>query len=50
LSCPGPAYTYTQLAGKRVDMLAKATADARGRARAISSEAGARIGVSSRVE
>jgi hypothetical protein len=39
-----PAYTYTQLADKRVDMLAKATADARGRARAIASEAGARIG------
>jgi len=39
-----PAYTYTQLAGKRVDMLAKATADARGRARAIASEAGAHIG------
>jgi hypothetical protein len=39
-----PAYTYSQLAGKRVDMLAKATADARGRARAIASEAGARIG------
>ena len=39
-----PAYTYTQLAGKRVDMLAKATADARGRARAIAAEAGARIG------
>ena len=48
MSCLGPA--YTQLAGKRVDMLAKATADARGRARAILSEAGARIGVSSRVE
>ncbi len=39
-----PAYTYSQLAGKRVDMLAKATADARGRARAIAAEAGARIG------
>jgi len=39
-----PAYTYTQLAGKRVDMLAKATADARGRARAIAAEAGAHIG------
>ena len=39
-----PAYTYTQLAGKRVEMLAKATADARGRARAIAAEAGAHIG------
>ncbi len=39
-----PAYTYTQLAGKRVDMLAKATADARRRARAIAAEAGASIG------
>jgi hypothetical protein len=39
-----PAYTYSQLAGKRVDMLAKATADAHGRARAIASQAGARIG------
>jgi hypothetical protein len=39
-----PAYTYSKLAGKRVDMLAKATADARGRARAIAAEAGARIG------
>jgi len=39
-----PAFTYTQLAGKRVDMLSKATADARGRAQAIASEAGAHIG------
>lgn len=39
-----PAFTYTQLAGKRVDMLSKATADARGRARAIASEASAHIG------
>ncbi len=39
-----PAYTYSGLADKRVDMLAKATADARGRARAIASEAGAQIG------
>jgi hypothetical protein len=37
LSCPGPA--YTQLAGKRVDMLAKATADARGRAQSGPSKA-----------
>jgi hypothetical protein len=39
-----PAYTYTKLADKRVDMLAKATSDARSRARAIASEAGAHIG------
>ena len=39
-----PAYTYTKLAEKRVDMLAKATKDARARARAIASEAGAGIG------
>lgn len=39
-----PAFTYTQLANKRVDMLAKATADARDRARAIAREAGAGIG------
>jgi len=39
-----PAYTYTKLAEKRVDMLAKATKDARNRARAIAWEAGARIG------
>ena len=37
-----PAYTYTKLAEKRVDMLAKATKDAR--ARAIAWEAGAGIG------
>jgi hypothetical protein len=39
-----PAYTFTKLAEKRVDMLAKATKDARARARAIAWEAGARIG------
>jgi hypothetical protein len=39
-----PAYTYTRLAEKRVDMLAKATRDARQRARAIAREAGASIG------
>lgn len=39
-----PAYTYTKLAEKRVDMLAKATRDARARAQAIAAEAGARIG------
>lgn len=44
LSSRPPAYTYTQLAAKRVDMLAKATRDARSRARAIASEAGASVG------
>lgn len=39
-----PAYTYTKLAQKRVDMLAKATKDARTRARAIAWEAGVGIG------
>jgi len=39
-----PAYTYTKLAEKRVDMLAKATTDARARARAIAWEAEAGIG------
>ena len=39
-----PAFTYTKLAEKRVDMLAKATKDARARARAIAGEAGAAIG------
>lgn len=44
LSSHPPAFTYTQLAAKRVDMLAKATRDARSRARAIASEAGASVG------
>ena len=39
-----PAYTYTKLAEKRVDMLAKATKDAGARARAIAWEAGVGIG------
>ena len=39
-----PAYTYTKLAQKRVDMLAKATRDARDRARAIAWEAAVGIG------
>jgi hypothetical protein len=39
-----PAYTFTKLAEKRVDMLAKATKDARARAKAIAWEAGAGIG------
>jgi uncharacterized protein len=40
-----PAYTYTKLAEKRVDMLAKGTKDPRARARAIALEAGGWIGV-----
>jgi hypothetical protein len=44
LTIQEPAYTYSKLAGKRVDMLAKATADARRRAQAIAVEAGASIG------
>ena len=39
-----PAYTFTKLAEKRVDMLAKATKDAKARARAIAWEAGTGIG------
>ncbi|MFS6827913.1 SIMPL domain-containing protein [Cyanobium sp. ATX-6F1] len=44
LTINDPAYTYGRLAEKRVDMLAKATRDARARAKAIAAEAGARIG------
>ncbi len=44
LTIDAPAYTFTKLAEKRVDMLAKATKDARARARAIAWEAGAGIG------
>lgn len=39
-----PAYTFTKLAEKRVQMLAKATRDARARAQAIAREAGSGIG------
>ena len=39
-----PKYTYTKLAEKRVDMLAKATADARLRAQTIAREAGSKVG------
>ena len=39
LTIQPPAYTYTKLADKRVDMLAKATADARKRAVAIARQA-----------
>ena len=45
-----PAYTYTKLAEKRVEMLAKATADARNRARAIAAEAGASVGEITKVD
>ncbi|EAR17538.1 SIMPL domain-containing protein [Synechococcus sp. W2B2] len=44
LTIQPPAYTYTKLADKRVDMLAKATADARKRAVAIARQAGSGIG------
>jgi len=39
-----PAYTFTKLAEKRVDMLAKATKDARDRAQAIAAQADSAIG------
>ena len=39
-----PKFTYTKLAGKRIDMLAKATKDARIRAEAIVSETGSKLG------
>jgi hypothetical protein len=45
-----PAYTYTKLAEKRVDMLAKATRDARVRAVAIAREAGSGIGPIARAD
>ncbi|MFQ6538216.1 MULTISPECIES: SIMPL domain-containing protein [Aphanothece] len=45
LTINDPAYTYTRLPEKRVDMLAKATRDARLRAREIARQAGSRIGV-----
>lgn len=45
LTINDPAFTYTKLASKRVDMLAKATRDARDRAREIARQAGSRIGV-----
>lgn len=45
-----PAYTYTKLAEKRVDMLAKATRDARQRAVAIAKEAGSGIGPIARAD
>jgi hypothetical protein len=45
LTINDPAYTYTKLSDKRVDMLAKATRDARQRAREIARQAGSAIGV-----
>ncbi|MFM7265992.1 MAG: SIMPL domain-containing protein [Cyanobium sp.] len=45
-----PAFTYTKLADKRVDMLAKATRDARRRAQAIAAEAGASVGPVTKVD
>jgi hypothetical protein len=45
LTINDPAFTYTKLPEKRVDMLAKATRDARDRAREIARQAGSRIGV-----
>ena len=44
-----PEFTYTKLAEKRVDMLAKATKDARVRAEAIARQAGSSIGDVKRV-
>ncbi len=44
-----PEFTYTKLAEKRVDMLAKATKDARIRAEAIAREAGSNVGAVKRV-
>jgi hypothetical protein len=50
LTINAPAFTYTQLADKRVDMLAKATRDARRRALAIAAEAGASVGPVTKVD
>ena len=44
ISIRQPAYTFTRLSEKRVDMLAKATADAKRRAEAIAQQAGSGIG------
>ncbi len=44
-----PEFTYTKLAEKRVDMLAKATKDARIRAEVIAREAGSNVGAVKRV-
>ena len=45
-----PAYTYSKLAEKRVDMLAKATKDARKRAQAIAAQADSSIGAITNVD
>ena len=50
LTINAPAYTFTKLAEKRVDMLAKATKDARARASAIAREAAAEIGAITNAE
>ena len=50
LSIRPPAYTFTRLAEKRVDMLAKATADAKRRAEAIARQAGSGIGAITRAD
>ncbi len=49
ISSHDPKFTFTKLAEKRVDMLAKATKDARIRAQAIAREAGSSIGAVKRV-
>ena len=49
LGIPGFIFTYSKLADKRVDMLAKAAKDARIRAEAIALEAGSEVGGLKRV-
>ncbi len=45
-----PKFTYTKLAAKRVDMLSKATKDARTRAEAIVQQAGSSLGAVKKVD
>ena len=45
-----PKFTYTKLAAKRVDMLSKATKDARIRAKAIVQQAGSSLGTVKKVD
>ena len=45
-----PKFTYTKLAAKRVDMLSKATKDARTRAKAIVQQAGSSLGTVKKVD
>ena len=45
-----PKFTYTKLAAKRVDMLSKATKDARIRAEAIVQQAGSSLGTVKKVD